>query len=102
MSDGTIRAHDLPERVRSFVGTKDEVDVTEIVAEAEWISLAAVEARYVTRVLEHTHGNKQAAARVLAVDRKTLDRMIKRHDIKISSAICQRHIGPAPRHFDQA
>jgi len=52
MSDGTIRAHDLPERVRSFVGMKDEVDVTEIVAEAEWISLAAVEARYVTRVLE--------------------------------------------------
>ena len=32
-------------------------------------------------VLENTRGNKQAAARVLAVDRKTLDRMIKRHHI---------------------
>jgi DNA-binding NtrC family response regulator len=35
----------------------------------------------VAQVLEHTRGNKQAAARVLAVDRKTLDRMIKRHHI---------------------
>jgi hypothetical protein len=32
-------------------------------------------------VLEHTRGNKQAAARLLGVDRKTLDRMIKRHNI---------------------
>jgi DNA-binding NtrC family response regulator len=35
-------------------------------------------------VLEHTGGNKQAAARVLRVDRKTLDRMIKRHKIEVS------------------
>jgi DNA-binding NtrC family response regulator len=32
-------------------------------------------------VLEHTGGNKQAAARILRIDRKTLDRMIKRHHI---------------------
>ena len=38
--------------------------------------------RYVARVLEHTGGNKQAASRVLGVDRKTLDRMIKRHNIE--------------------
>jgi len=36
-------------------------------------------------VLEHTGGNKQAAARILAVDRKTLDRMIKRHQIDCPS-----------------
>jgi DNA-binding protein Fis len=30
-------------------------------------------------VLAHTSGNKQAAARVLGVDRKTLQRMLKRH-----------------------
>jgi DNA-binding NtrC family response regulator len=47
----------------------------------EWVTLSAIEGRYVARVLEHTRGNKQAAARVLAVDRKTLDRMIKRHNI---------------------
>jgi DNA-binding NtrC family response regulator len=50
-------------------------------ANDEWVTLSVVEGRYVARVLEHTHGNKQAAARLLAVDRKTLDRMIKRHHI---------------------
>ena len=48
----------------------------------DWVSLSVVEGRYVARVLEHTGGNKQAAARILAVDRKTLDRMIKRHHIE--------------------
>jgi DNA-binding NtrC family response regulator len=47
----------------------------------EWVTLSEIEGRYVARVLEHTGGNKQAAARVLSVDRKTLDRMIKRHQI---------------------
>ena len=45
------------------------------------VTLSIIEGRHVARVLEHTHGNKQAAARILAVDRKTLDRMIKRHNI---------------------
>ncbi len=49
--------------------------------EEDWVTLSEIEGRYVARVLEHTGGNKQAAARVLAVDRKTLDRMIKRHNI---------------------
>jgi DNA-binding NtrC family response regulator len=47
----------------------------------EWVPLSEIEGRYVGKVLEHTRGNKQAAARVLGVDRKTLDRMIKRHHI---------------------
>ena len=47
----------------------------------DWVTLSEIEGRYVARVLEHTLGNKQAAARLLAVDRKTLDRMIKRHNI---------------------
>lgn len=47
----------------------------------EWVTLSEIEGRYVARVLKHTGGNKQAAARVLSVDRKTLDRMIKRHQI---------------------
>ena len=50
-------------------------------ANEDWVTLAEVEGRYVARVLEHTGGNKQAAARILAIDRKTLDRMIKRHNI---------------------
>jgi DNA-binding NtrC family response regulator len=47
----------------------------------DWVTLSVIEGRYVARVLEHTGGNKQAAARLLAIDRKTLDRMIKRHQI---------------------
>ena len=47
----------------------------------DWVTLSEIEGRYVARVLQHTGGNKQAAARVLSVDRKTLDRMIKRHHI---------------------
>ena len=50
-------------------------------ANNDWVTLSVIEGRYVARVLEHTCGNKQAAARLLAVDRKTLDRMIKRHHI---------------------
>lgn len=51
----------------------------------EWVTLAEIEGRYVAKVLAHTRGNKQAAARVLRVDRKTLDRMIKRHHIETES-----------------
>jgi DNA-binding NtrC family response regulator len=50
------------------------------------VPLSEIEGRYVAKVLAHTRGNKQAAARVLGVDRKTLDRMIKRHHIETSSS----------------
>ena len=50
-------------------------------ASDDLVTLSIIEGRHVARVLEHTRGNKQAAARILAVDRKTLDRMIKRHNI---------------------
>ena len=88
LSDGTIRAQDLPERVRQHEPEQQEKESEhkEAVGETvEWVSLAEMEARYVTRVLQHTRGNKQAAARVLGVDRKTLDRMIKRHQIQLVS-----------------
>lgn len=84
MCDGTIRAQDLPERVRNYRDAHTDfgspVDVV-AATEEEWTSLATVEGRYVARVLAKTHGNKQAAARLLEVDRKTLDRMIKRHHL---------------------
>ena len=55
-------------------------------ANQDWVTLSEIEGRYVARVLDHTRGNKQAAARLLAVDRKTLDRMIKRHNIDCQHA----------------
>ena len=88
MCDGTIRAQDLPERVRlqGSNGTHhlDELGNTVEIPE-EWPTLAVVEGRYMERVLAHTSGNKQAAARLLNVDRKTLDRMIKRHPLTAST-----------------
>ncbi len=89
MCDGTIRARDLPERVRNYQHSNlDETDpqTEEIsVIEEEWLSLAQTESRYVTRALAHAGYNKAAAARLLEVDRKTLDRMIKRHQISLGN-----------------
>lgn len=85
MCDGTIRVKDLPQRIRNFSQKKAELGSPHNGAvdgpQEEWVPLSEIEGRYVAQVLEHTRGNKQAAARVLAVDRKTLDRMIKRHHI---------------------
>ena len=83
--DGTIRAKDLPNRVRNFSQKQGETETSHNGAvdrpADDWVPLSEIEGRYVAQVLEHTRGNKQAAARVLAIDRKTLDRMIKRHHI---------------------
>src|SRR5437867_3390557 len=83
--DGTIRIRDLPERVRNYLQERARkrpmTDSSEDPATEEWPLLSEVEGRYVARVLAHTRGNKQAAARVLGVDRKTLGRMVKRHQI---------------------
>ncbi|MDQ2920637.1 MAG: sigma-54 dependent transcriptional regulator [Acidobacteriota bacterium] len=85
MCDGTIRTQDLPDRVRNYreAGSDGDTptDVVQSDLQEEWVPLAEIEGRYVARVLQHTRGNKQAAARLLTVDRKTLDRMIKRHKI---------------------
>jgi transcriptional regulator with GAF, ATPase, and Fis domain len=86
--DGTIRIKDLPERVQNYFKTHAEEsaagDINMPPAD-DWTSLSEVEGHYVARVLAHTRGNKQAAARLLEVDRKTLDRMIKRHNIPVGN-----------------
>jgi DNA-binding NtrC family response regulator len=69
----------LPPMRKSPLTNSEQVD--EQAMSDEWVTLSEIEGRYVARVLNHTGGNKQAAARVLSVDRKTLDRMIKRHQI---------------------
>ena len=37
----------------------------DLLVNEEWVPLAEIEGRYVAKVLAHTRGNKQAAARVL-------------------------------------
>ena len=97
MCDGLIRVQDLPDRIRNY---SEESRRTEPMNELEseqkpdWPQLSEIEGRYVARVLEHTGGNKQAASRVLGVDRKTLDRMIKRHKIEFRKR--NNHLSPQP------
>ena len=74
----------LPQCVSDYSAQEPESAIGSV--DDDWVTLSVIEGRYVTRVLEHTGGNKQAAARVLAVDRKTLDRMIKRHHIDCQNA----------------
>jgi len=88
--DGTIRPKDLPERVKGYCNKQEKVlsppeFETPLPVVEEWCPLAKVEGRYVEKVLMHTHGNKQGAARILGVDRKTLDRKIKRHKIAVAN-----------------
>jgi two-component system response regulator AtoC len=48
----------------------------------KWLSLDEMEEKYVAQVLSYTGDNKQAAARLLNIDRKTLTRIIKRAELK--------------------
>jgi DNA-binding NtrC family response regulator len=92
LCDHAVRPEDLPERVRlGAAASATEViartDEKETGTTQEWLSLAEAEGRYVARVLRYTGGNKQASARLLDVDRKTIDRMIERHQIDLSSLL---------------
>ncbi|HEX3084933.1 MAG TPA: sigma-54 dependent transcriptional regulator [Pyrinomonadaceae bacterium] len=86
MCDGIIRVQDLPDRIRNFQAQHDgQSENHRAPSQPEvLLPLSEMEGRHVAKVLERTAGNKQAASRILEVDRKTLDRMIKRHQIDFS------------------
>jgi two-component system response regulator AtoC len=89
---GEVRPEDLPEQIRRYQVSSQVGEVQPGTASAapqneRWLTLAEVEANYIKRVLDHTKGNKQAAVRLLNVDRKTVERMIQRHDIKIEYGV---------------
>jgi DNA-binding NtrC family response regulator len=88
LCSGLVRPEDLPEHIRDYQGAAVESGVvTDAVEPEKWRTLAEMEGDYVKRVLDHTRGNKQAAVRLLDIDRKTIERMIKRHDISIEHNI---------------
>lgn len=88
MCDGVIRLQDLPDRIRNYRAKHDEngESRSSVTRPETWLPLSDIEGQYVAKVLSHTGGNKQAASRILQVDRKTLDRMIKRHQIDFSKS----------------
>lgn len=91
LSDDVIYPEHLPARIRQFYEAPPaRLQMTETPTEnysvplsqsaQKWLPLAEMEAKYVAQVLVHTGGNKQAAARLLDIDRKTLMRIIKRSE----------------------
>jgi DNA-binding NtrC family response regulator len=89
LCDRIVRPEDLPERIRdgsaaSPTAQKMHTPTAKETEEAEeelLLPLSVVERRHVARVLKATGGNKQAAARLLGIDRTTLQRMVKRHQM---------------------
>ncbi len=85
-NNGIIRPDDLPAKIRD-AGEAAERPVTSIsgvLPSGEGQvppSYNEVEKHYVEMVLRHTRGNKTQAAEIMGVDRKTLSRMIVRHDV---------------------
>ncbi len=72
MQRGVLLPGDLPPLIRGEVaaGSIDQ----------DWPTMATLERRYVERVLDRTGGNKTAAATILGVDRRTLQRLFAKED----------------------
>ena len=89
LCDQVVRPEDLPERVRrSFksIGKEANGMRAEQVGDDEVIlPLSEVERRHIMRVLSRTGGNKQAAARILGIDRTTLQRKLERYDVEAAN-----------------
>ena len=52
----------------------------------DWPTLAVLERRYIDLVLARTGGNKTRAAKVLGIDRRTLNRMFARERARAAAA----------------
>jgi DNA-binding NtrC family response regulator len=97
LCDQVIRPEDLPERIRNYSPSASITaaqntqpgnirnPATADRHEEYLLPLATIEERHVARVLAYTNGNKQAAARILGIDRTTLQRMLKRHPLDIDT-----------------
>jgi two-component system response regulator HydG len=70
---------DLPDKVRAYQASHVLLSSRD---PSELVSLEEVERRYVERVVEATQGNKSEAARILGLDRKTLQRKLERYKVE--------------------
>lgn len=67
-----------------------------IAHDGRWPSLEEVELRYIVSVLRHTGGNKDKAAQILGIDRRTLYRWRSRNDLDAMVAAPPGTPLPAP------
>lgn len=91
LSDDIIYPEHLPRRVRfseridisrGLDNRTDDQTAISLGDVDKLVTLSEMEESYVTRVLESTAGNKQAASRILDIDRKTLARILQRKDAR--------------------
>ncbi|HET6283317.1 MAG TPA: sigma-54 dependent transcriptional regulator [Polyangia bacterium] len=74
MSQGNVLLpSDLPPKV-----AMDPSQLGQPAIDSDWPALAELERRYIERVLARTDGNKTAAAAILGIDRRTLQRLFAR------------------------
>jgi DNA-binding NtrC family response regulator len=90
LCDQVVRPEDLPERIRrSFKTPNKETNSSRAALQngddEVLLPLFEVERRHILRVLTSTGGNKQAASRILAIDRTTLQRKLDRYELEGSS-----------------
>jgi DNA-binding NtrC family response regulator len=90
LSNSVVRPEDLPERIRrsfknnygmSPPSAAEAATGQTIDGDESALSLAEVERRHILRILAGTGGNKQAAARILGIDRTTLQRKLERYQL---------------------
>jgi DNA-binding NtrC family response regulator len=86
LCDHIVMPENLPERIRYFAELH-EMAPQRITAspgcKEHWPTITDLVNNYVLKVLAHTGGNKQAASRILGVDRTTIQRIIKRHKLDV-------------------
>jgi two-component system, NtrC family, response regulator AtoC len=88
LCDQIVRPEDLPERVRrSFKGAHATSSRPNVANDADepLLSLADLERGHILRALARTGGNKQAAARILGIDRTTLQRKLEKYELEKSN-----------------
>lgn len=74
---------DLPEQIRqASTASEQKPDAPEAI-ESVYLTLEEVEKRHLIRVLKETKGNKVKAAKILAIDRRTLYRMAERFGLDL-------------------
>jgi two-component system response regulator HydG len=85
LCDQIVRPEDLPDRIRNHwthsAGKTMPVSHQVHDADHTLLPLSEVERRHILNVLERTSGNKQAAARILGIDRTTLQRKLERYEL---------------------
>lgn len=78
MTDDLIYPEHLPAQINKIEVSANQNPIDTPLKNVNWLTLAEQESKYVEEVLEFTGGNKQAASRILNIDRKTLNRIIQR------------------------